>query len=137
MPVNSNLVAERELITLLLANLPREIGKAACSLPNTPFTTPNGKPWIRATVNPFGTQNTVATGHRQRTRGVLTLSLLYPKGSLQQPMIAAEALKQTFSNTATNSVMLYEVEIIPRGDDESWYHVQIDINYAHEGFTHA
>lgn len=131
---DSVLVAEQEMIARLLANLPSGFTSASVKLPNAPFTTPNAK-WLRATMIPFAPIFTVATGKRQRTRGIFAIDVFYPLNSgSQAAWTTAEAIKAVFINQCTTNVMFYEVEII-NGDDDDYYHVQVNINYAHEGTT--
>lgn len=135
MAVNSGLVAQQEMIGLLLDNLPSGFTEAHCALPNQPNTTKNNEAWLRAYIRPQTTVNPDATGGWERTRGLFIVDVLYPKGVGDvAPWTTAEAIKTDIKNTATDNVSLYESHISPV-DDDIYYILQIQTVYIHEGTT--
>lgn len=138
MTVNSTAVAAQQMITYFLANLPAGFTEAKVELPNVPFTRPQNSAWLRVTVIPFSTINTVATGCRQRTTGQFVVDIFWPLNTGDVAANAlAEEIKQALTNQSTENVGMFESEILPLGRDGDFYHVQISTNYAHEGTTNA
>jgi hypothetical protein len=138
MPINSSAVAEQQMFAYFLANLPTGYTAAKVQLPNAPFTRPQNSAWLRVTVIPFSTINTVATGCRQRTTGQMVVDIFWPRNTGSTAAMAlAEEIKQTLTNQSTTDVSLYESEIVPLVNEAEWYHIQINTNYAHEGTTTA
>lgn len=135
MSVNSGLVGQQEMITMLLDNLPAGFTAATCNLPNISFTTPNDAPWLRARIRPETTGNNDACGDRQRTKGIFVIDVFYPLGGGDEAAwTTAELIKASITNNATDNVSLYESHIT-EVDDDHFYMLQIQTRYAHEGFT--
>lgn len=139
MPFNSHARAAREMVSYCLANLPEGIPPQHVKTPNGPWQgTPNNAPYLRLTVNPLSTVNYLATYAYQRTNGVFNIDIFWPAGTGDADvMAAAEFIQQRFTNRGTENVSFYEVEILPLGDIDDRYQVQVNVTYSHEGKTYA
>ena len=136
MIINSYELPETSLVGMVTGNFPSGFSSSNCYFPNARFTTPTNSKWMRITVNPLNTVN-VSQGGYQRTTGIMTVDLFYPIGSgTTAALAAADDLIQAISNTETAYVKLYEGKLTPR-QEASWYRLQIDFNYTHEGLANA
>lgn len=136
MLVNSHTAGKSALVNLVLNNLPTGFTAAICETPNAPFTTPNGTKWMRVNVVNTSVLN-VTQGGYQRTKGILTVDLFYPKntGDLAANT-ATDQLIQALSNSENEFVKVFEASPSARIDGQ-WYHVQIDFNFTYEGLSNA
>lgn len=132
---NSFADAEGVLINRLLSNKPAGFTDAKIKLPNSPFTTPSDK-WLRLTMNMTGVSEVDAQGAFELNVGVLTIDVFYAKGTGSDAANeTANLIKLTYNGFKSNDVVVYPVEVIPRGEDGNWWHVQVDANFQFQSYN--
>lgn len=130
---DSALLTQVDLISRLLANLPAGYTASTVKLPNAPFTTPNNTKWIRAT-NLFNETVNVTPDRYKRTFGIFVIDLFFPIGSGDKDQLTdSEEIKAVFENKEFGNTRTQEVSTILVGEDNSWYNLQLNVNYLYEG----
>lgn len=126
---NSLQDAEVVLINRLLTNLPAGFTAAKVKLPNASFTTPSDK-WLRLTVNTTNLEDLDAQGAFELNNGILTIDVFYKLGGGSQSALnTANLIKLLYNGFVQDDVVVYPVEVIPRGETENWWRVQVDANF--------
>ena len=116
-------LTQSDLVNRLLDNLPSGYTKAAVNTPNSPFTTPSDKKWLRATVIPF-----------KITNGLFVIDSFYPKGSYDNAqLIDHQAIKTLFENQTFGNTQCQTVSTLTIGDTGTWYQIQSSIEFYMEG----
>jgi hypothetical protein len=129
-------LTQADLIKRLLNNLPSGYTKATVKTPNAPFTTPSNSKWLRATVIPFDTESDAATGEFKLTRGLCVVDVFYPKKSGDADQMAdVQAIRELYENQTFGNTQCQEASITVIGENESWYTVQVNINFYMTGFS--
>lgn len=132
---DSALLTQVDLISRLLANLPAGYTAATVKLPNASFTTPANTKWLRATNLFNETENVSAGGCYKRTFGIFVIDLFFPLNSGDQAQLTdSESLKLLFENEEFGNTRTQSVSTTLIGEDNSWYNLQINVNYYYEGF---
>lgn len=133
---NSLADAESILINRLLSNIPAGFTLAKIKLPNASgFTTPADK-FLRVTVNTTGTTETDAQGAFELNSGILTIDIFYAKGTgSDSANETANLLKLTYNGFKSNDVVVYPVEVLPRGEVENWWSVQVNANFQFQSYN--
>ena len=132
---NSLADAEAVLINRLLSNIPTGFVAAKIKLPNAPFTTPADK-WIRVTINSIGVSELDAQGSFELNSGIMTVDVFYKLGAgSQSALITANLIKLLYNGFTQDDVVVYPVEVIPRGEDGNWYRVQVDATFQFQIFN--
>ena len=127
-------LTEEDLINNLLDNLPAGYTKARVKKPNMKFTTPTNSKWLRITFNTGLKQNVEAGGSYKRTFGILTIDCFYPKDLGTKSQLAdVKLIQNLYENQQLGNAKCFEAEANIIGDDDSWYNVQVNINYYYEG----
>lgn len=130
---DSALLTQVDLISRLLANLPAGYTTSTVKLPNSPFTTPANTKWLRAT-NLFNETVNATPDEYKRTFGIFVIDLFFPIGSGDQAQLTdSEALKLVFENEEFGNTKTQEVSTVTIGEDNSWYAIQLNVNYYYEG----
>lgn len=123
----------------MLANLPTGYTAANVKIPNIPFNKTDGVKWLRLSVVDQDVNNVQAGGLWLRYNALLVIDVFYPKGKdtitqlTEAELIATSFENQSFGGADNNDVKCFEALIEEVGVDESWYHVQININATYEG----
>lgn len=126
--------AHQQLIQTLLDNLPAGYTSASVKLPNRPFSTPNNSKWLRPTVIVQNVANTQAGGLWKRYDGIFVIDIFYPTGDDDLAQLTeAEAIAAIYENQELTGVKCQEALITVPGAEESWYHVQVTIDFYYEG----
>lgn len=135
MQVTDNIaLTQADLVKRLLDNLPSGYTKATVNTPNSPFTTPSNKKWLRATVIPFNTVSDAATGCFKITNGLFVVDSFYPKGSYDNAqLVDHQAIKTLFENQTFNNTQCQTVSTLTVGDTGNWYQIQSSIEFYMEG----
>ena len=122
--------AESVLINRLLNNIPAGFTLAKIKQPNASgFTTPSDK-MLRITVNTTGLSELDAQGAFELNTGILTIDIFYAKGTGSKAALnTANLIKLLYNGFVQDDVVVYPVEVIPRGEDENWWRVQVDANF--------
>ena len=130
---DSLLLTQSDLIRRLLANLPEGYTASTVKLPNLKFSTPSNTKWLRVTNLPSGTDNVSACLYK-RTFGIFAIDCFYPKdsGDIAQ-LTDINALKALYENKEFGNTITRESDIVTIGGDDSWYNVQLQVNYYYEG----
>lgn len=126
--------AHQQLIQTLLDNLPVGYTASTVKLPNRAFNTPKNSKWLRPTVIIQDVVNAQAGGLWKRYDGIFVVDVFWPTGDDDLLQITdAETIAAVFENQVLNGVKCQEALITVPGVDESWYHVQITIDFYYEG----
>jgi hypothetical protein len=128
----SNSLADTEVILInrLMTNIPAGFVAARVKIPNGSFTTPTAQPWLRLTVNATGISELDAQGAFELNSGILTVDIFYPIGTGSKAALnTANLIKILYNGFKQDDVVVYPVEVIPRGEDENFWHVQVDANF--------
>lgn len=121
--------AESTLINRLMSNLPAGFTAAKVKLPNASFTTPSDK-WLRVTLNTTALSELDAQGAFELNSGILTIDVFYAIGGGSKAALnTANLLKLLYNGFVQNDVVVYPVEVIPRGEDGNWWRVQVDATF--------
>ena len=129
-------LTQADLIKRLLNNLPSGYTKAKVKTPNALFTTPSNSKWLRVSVIPFDTESDAATGEFKITRGLCVIDVFYPKDSGDAAqMVDVQSIRELYENQAFGNTQCQEASITVIGIDESWYNVQVNINFYMTGFS--
>ncbi len=124
---------EQELIERLLANLPT--GFASVKAPGARFSTPNGK-WIRATLTAPVAIDRDASNCFKQYEGIFVVDVFDSKNEgSRRALEAAEEIQNTFQNLQLTEVFCSDAEIAIPGEDDNWYHVQVNITYQFGSYT--
>ena len=136
MTANPSIVnANQQLITRLLDNLPTGYTASTVKLPNRAFKQPNGTKWLRATVINQDANNTQAGGYWTRYEGQMVVDVFYPVGNDTIPQLQdAETIQALYQNLRFGGVNCQSALIDEIGAEDSWYHVQINIDFYYEGY---
>ena len=127
-------LTQSDLVNRLLDNLPSGYTKATVNTPNSPFTTPSNKKWLRATVIPFNTVSDAATGCFKITNGLFVVDSFYPKGSYDSAqLLDHQAIKALFENKTFGNTQCQTVSTLTIGDTGTWYQIQSSIEFYMEG----
>ncbi len=127
-------LTQSDLVNRLLGNLPNGYTKALVNTPNSPFTTPSDKKWLRATVIPFKTESDAATGCFKITNGLFVVDSFYPKGSYDNAqLIDHQTIKTLFENQTFGNTQCQTVSTLTIGDAGTWYQIQSSIEFYMEG----
>lgn len=126
---NSLADAEVVLINRLMANLPAGFTAPKVKLPNASFSTPSDK-WLRVTLNTTATTELDAQGAFELQNGIMTIDVFYSLGGGSQAALnTANLIKLLYNGFVQNDVVVYPVEVIPRGEDGNWWRVQVDATF--------
>ena len=127
-------LTEKDLIDNLLDNLPAGYAQSQVKMPNLGFTTPSNKKWLRVTITQSLKQNVEAGGSYKRTIGILTVDCFYPKGSGTKAQLAdIKLIQNLYENQQIGNAKCFEAEPNIIGEQDSWYNVQVNINFYYEG----
>lgn len=130
---DSALLTQVDLISRLLASLPAGYTAATVKLPNAAFTTPSKTKWLRVTNLFNETVNATPDGYK-RTFGIFVIDIFFPLGSGdQQQLTDSEAIKLLFENEEFGNTKTQEVSTVLVGEENSWYNLQLNVNYYYEG----
>lgn len=135
MTANPSIVnANEQLINRLLDNLPTGYTSATVKLPNRTFNQPNNDKWLRATVISQTATNTQAGGFWMRFEGQFVVDIFYPVGNDTIAQLQdAETIQTLYQNLRIDGVNCQSAMIDEIGQEDSWYHVQINIDFYYEG----
>lgn len=126
---------EQELIEHLLDNLPSGFNHQSVKVPNARFNTPNDK-WIRATLTDPAIIDRDASNCFKQYQGLFIVDIFESKNEgSRRALSAASEIQSTFENLQLTETFCPDAEISIRGEDESWYHVQINITYQFGTYT--
>jgi hypothetical protein len=123
----------------VLNNLPSGYARSDVKQPNKPFNTPNNQKWLRVSVIDQDVNNVQAGGKWLRYDALMVVDVFYPKNldTIAQltdaETVAALFENQSFGGADSNDVKCHEVLIQEIGEEESWYHVQVNITATYEG----
>lgn len=132
---NSLADAEVVLIDRLLSNVPAGFTSAKIKLPNASFNTPSDK-WLRVTINSIGVNELDAQGSFELNSGIMTVDVFYKIGSGSQAALnTANLIKLLYNGFTQDDVVVYPVEVIPRGEEGNWYRVQVDATFQFQIFN--
>lgn len=132
----THLNVENDLINHLLNNLPSGFTSAMVKLPNAKFTTPSGAKWMRATVISPVVIDVDASQCYKTYKGLFVVDLFYPKGSgSAAPLIAAQSIIDSYTKVAFAYSVSIDSNILVLGEEENWYHVQINSDYLFSSYT--
>jgi len=130
---NDITLTQPDLIQRLLDNLPAGYTVAKVKLPNAPFTTPKSTKWLRATVNLNSSDNVTPDGY-QRTYGIYTIDIFYPKGKGDKAQNEdAKLIRAIFNNQEFNNTKCLASSILSGDEDGAWYKVSVDTEFYFEG----
>ena len=130
---DSALLTQVDLISRLLANLPAGYTSATVKKPNFSFTTPVKTKWLRVT-NLFNETLNVTPDEYKRTFGIFVIDIFFPLGSGDQDQLAdSEEIKLLFENVEFGNTKTQEVSTVLVGEENSWYNLQLNVNYYYEG----
>lgn len=106
--------------------------------PNSPFTIPKGKTWLRLATNDTDTENQEATGAIRTVTGILTIDIFSPlnKGDAVAQS-AAEVIRAGLSNKYYSDTLRVRQGFISDATESDWYKVQIQFTYTYEGLTNG
>ncbi len=130
---NDITLTQPDLVDRLRNNLPAGYTDATLKKPNAPWTTPTNTKWLRITVNVSPTDNVTPDGY-QRTFGICTIDVFFPKGVGDKAQNAdAKITKDLFNNQEFANTKTQEASILTGVEVESWFMVQVDVNFSMEG----
>lgn len=123
---------EKDLTDHLAANLPAGIVAARVSYPNAPFITPNNLPWLRATITAPEVIDRDASGCYREYLGVFVVDVFYPKSKGSKAATEmADAIAESFNSKAFAYSYCPEADVQVIGQEDFWYHVQINAIYQY------
>ena len=126
---------QADLINRLRNNLPSGYTDARFKKPNFKFTTPKNTKWLRATVVPFETESEAASGDYKITRGLFVIDIIYPKESGDALQLAdVQTIRTLYENQTFGNTQCQMASIETIGDSESWYIMQVNIEFYMAGF---
>ena len=129
-------LTQSDLINRLRNGLPSGYSDSTVDKPNSHFTTPSDTKWLRVSVIPFTTISDAATGEFKITSGNCVVDCFYPKNSGDQAqLLDAHEIKILYENQTFGNAKCQEASVLNLGEDGSWYHVQININFYMNGFS--
>lgn len=139
MAVNSTMQMRSILVNQIQALLPT-IGLTDDKFqkPNSPFTIPKGKTWLRLTTNDTDSVNQEATGGIRTVSGIMTIDVFSPlnKGdSVAQS--AVEVIRAGLSNRYYSDTLRIRQGFISDTTESDWYKVQVQFIYTYEGLTNG
>ena len=130
---NDITLTQPDLIDRLLANLPSGYTAATVKLPNAPWTTPSDTKYLRATVLFNETVNVTPDAYK-RTFGFFVVDVFFPKGSGDKAQLAdAKEIQTLFDNQEFGNTRTWSASVETIGDTDSWYMVQVTIEFFFEG----
>lgn len=130
---DSALLTQVDLISRLLTNLPAGYTSVTVKKPNFSFTTPTKTKWLRVTNLFNETLNVTPDGYK-RTFGIFVIDLFFPLGEGDQDQLAdSEEIKLLFENVEFGNTKTQEVSTVLVGEENSWYNLQLNVNYYYEG----
>lgn len=130
---NDITLTQPDLVDRLRDNLPAGYTDATLKKPNAPFKTPTDAKWMRITVNLEPTDNVTPDGY-QRTSGIFTIDIFFPKGDGDKAQNEdAKLIKDLYNNEGFGNTECFEASILAGVEEESWYKVQVDVNFSMEG----
>ena len=130
---NDITLTQPDLIQRLFDNLPAGYTAAKVKAPNAPFTTPKSAKWLRATINWNDGDNVTPDGY-QRTFGIFTVDLFFPKGKgdkLQNE--DAKLIRAIYNNQEFGNTKCLASSILNGVEDGPWYMVSVDTSFYMEG----
>ncbi len=133
---------EKLLVERLLDNPPGGYGHASIKVPNARFSTPNDK-WLRATMITPVVIDRDASNCFKQYEGIFVVDVFESKNEgSHRALNAAEEIRITFENVsltdaALTSVSITNVETSVIGEEENWYHAQVNITYQFGTYTEA
>lgn len=132
----THLQVENDLINYLLAHLPSGFTSAMVKLPNAKFTTPSNSKWMRATVISPVVIDVDASQCYKTYRGLFVVDLFYPKGTgSAAALTAAQSIIDSYTNVAFGYSVSIDSNLLVLGEEENWYHVQINSDYLFSSYT--
>ena len=128
-------LTQPDLINRLRNNLPSGYTDAKFKKPNFKFTTPKNSKWLRATVITFETESDAATGACTITRGLFVIDVLFPLGSGDNlQLLDAQEIRDLYKNQTFGNTQCQTVSVETIGESESWYIIQLNVNFYMSGF---
>jgi hypothetical protein len=132
----THLNVENDLINHLLSNLPSGFTASLVKLPNAKFTTPTSSKWMRATVISPVVIDVDASQCYKTYRGLFVVDLFYPKGSgSAAALTAAQSVIDSYTKVSFAYSVSIDSNILVLGEEENWYHVQINSDYLFSSYT--
>lgn len=132
-------IAQESLVDELLKNLPEGFTPAEVETPNSDFTQPANKKWIR--IQPFYTSksNVVAGGGYTRTFGFLVISIFHPRRTGSFAILDDSVhIQNTYQNNEFENARCQEVFPLGEADvSDNWYRLQLQVNFYYEGAKNA
>jgi hypothetical protein len=132
----THLNVENDLINHLLGNLPSGFTSSLVKLPNAKFTTPANSKWMRATVISPVVIDVDASQCYKTYRGLFVVDLFYPKGTgSAAALTAAQSIIDSYTKVPFAYSVSFDSNINVLGEEENWYHVQINSDYIFSSYT--
>lgn len=129
---------EKDLTEHLRTNLPAGFTEGKVKWPNAPFATPNGSPWLRATMVTPEVIDRDASNCYKEYQGFFVVDVFYPKSQGSQAALStADTLADTFNRVAFSYSFSInaDVSIIGEESNTPWYHVQVISTYQFGSYS--
>lgn len=127
----SYVTSAKDILQVVLDNLPSGITTSQVKVPGAPFTTPNGK-YLRVTFTTLDSENITPCWKRDTVQ--MTVDFIYPNGKGQFNQIQdAENMRDIIENKVHANAIASKALINPLSEEDEKSIVQLQQTYFFEG----